>query len=311
MSRREAFRFGVRDGDRRAATWVVTKPSATTSDIYVACRELNGAIHFSMHQSGSWHMAYERQKLSELFDPAPDPMDRFIKTWPRPAGDGQILAFRIITPMVAVSVLDPRVPPKVKWISVPGLGRATVFFGVLVPGPVDESSWPGRADGTRLVGAMNVDIRGSLYVVENDVPFPKMPAPMTLPAPRYFRGKSEADLLARAGQRMLGMNFEDNGSLTLFDSPATVTKNTGDKRTNMMDATPTDRRLKATTVALAAALLVVVFLLTIIVRIENERYALRTGMCSDKSTGLTDVSCLARVETRTHWWWHLFYAITG
>ena len=224
MSRREAFRFGVRDGDRRAATWVLTKPSATKSDIYVGCRELDGAIHFSMHQSDSWHIAYEKQKHSELFDPVPDPMDRFIKTWPRPGGDGLILAFRIVTPMVAVSVHDPRATPKVKWISPPGLGRATVFFGVLVPGPVDESSWPGRADGTRFIGALNVDARGSLYVVENDVPFPEMPAPMTLPPPRYFRGKSEADLIAQPRQRMLGMNFESDGSLTLFDSPVTVTK---------------------------------------------------------------------------------------
>ena len=78
----------------------------------------------------------------------------------------------------------------------------------------------------------------------------------------------------------------------------------------MMDAAPIDRRLKFISVALATALVVVVFLLTIIVRIENERYALLIGMCSDKTTGLTDMPCLARVETRTHWWWHVFYAIT-
>lgn len=226
MSRRDALRFGVRDGERRAATWVVTKPSAAKSDIYVACRELDGALHFSMHERDSWHVAYEKQKLSELFDPLPEPMDRFIKTWPRPGGADQILAFRIITPMVAVSVHDPRIPTKVRWISPPGPGRATVFFGVLMPGPVDESSWPGRGDGARLVGALNVNARGSLYVVENDVPLPAMPAPMTLPPPTYFRGKSEADLIAPPHHRMLAMNFEDNGSLTLFDGPASVTKNT-------------------------------------------------------------------------------------
>ena len=125
--------------------------------------------------------------------------------------------------MVAVSVNDPRAPAKVRWTRPPGVGRASVFFGVLSPGPVDETHWAGQPEGTRFVGALNVDTRGSLYVVENDVPFPKMPAPMDLPL-SFFRGKSAADLLARPRQRLLGMNFEGDGSLTLFDSPVTVTK---------------------------------------------------------------------------------------
>jgi hypothetical protein len=31
----------------------------------------------------------------------------------------------------------------------------------------------------------------------------------------------------------------------------------------------------------------------------------------DKSTGLIDAACLATAETRTAWYWHLFYALKG
>lgn len=53
-----------------------------------------------------------------------------------------------------------------------------------------------------------------------------------------------------------------------------------------------------------------IWLATIIVRIENQRYALVVGLCRDKAVPtLTDLHCLATVETRSNKLWHLFYAI--
>lgn len=45
-----------------------------------------------------------------------------------------------------------------------------------------------------------------------------------------------------------------------------------------------------------------------LVRIENERYALVIGLCKVDVTILTD-TCLAEVQTRTSWLWHLYYAL--
>lgn len=47
-----------------------------------------------------------------------------------------------------------------------------------------------------------------------------------------------------------------------------------------------------------------------LVRVENERYALVTGMCRT-SIGTADLACLERTSTRTHWMWHLWYALKG
>lgn len=59
---------------------------------------------------------------------------------------------------------------------------------------------------------------------------------------------------------------------------------------------------------LAIAILVATLLLTghALVRTENQRYALLVGMCSDQ---IMKISCLERIETRTGWWWHLYYAL--
>ena len=70
--------------------------------------------------------------------------------------------------------------------------------------------------------------------------------------------------------------------------------------------------------------LIIPFLISIIfcvwlsfslVKVENERYALFVGMCDKKDSPtelrLIDFQCLSKVETRTHWVWHLFYALTN
>ena len=56
---------------------------------------------------------------------------------------------------------------------------------------------------------------------------------------------------------------------------------------------------------------VVFYMAGALVRIENERYALIVNMCQNKVNPALprDLECLKTVETRTHWLWHLFYAL--
>lgn len=47
-----------------------------------------------------------------------------------------------------------------------------------------------------------------------------------------------------------------------------------------------------------------------LVRVENQRYALQSGMCRSTTTSsVADLKCLDAVETRTGWWWHLYHAL--
>jgi hypothetical protein len=63
--------------------------------------------------------------------------------------------------------------------------------------------------------------------------------------------------------------------------------------------------------AFFASVLVIVWLSAALVRVENERYAMAVGMCFDKAVQLPDLACVKKVQTRTAWWWHLFYALTN
>ena len=64
-------------------------------------------------------------------------------------------------------------------------------------------------------------------------------------------------------------------------------------------------------VALVSLLVLVVWLATALVKAENQRYALTTGLCVDKTMHMADLACLAKVETRTAWYWHLYYGLTS
>ena len=57
---------------------------------------------------------------------------------------------------------------------------------------------------------------------------------------------------------------------------------------------------------------VVVYETVVIVRIENQRYAMLIGMCRDRTNAVLppDPACVATVQTRTSPWWHLWYALT-
>lgn len=71
-----------------------------------------------------------------------------------------------------------------------------------------------------------------------------------------------------------------------------------------MDQQPYAERL-----GLAVAALVICWLLMILVREENQRYAMSLGMCvHDPVLHMPDPACLKNLETRTAWWRHVYYA---
>jgi len=68
------------------------------------------------------------------------------------------------------------------------------------------------------------------------------------------------------------------------------------------------QQLPWTLLALAFGLLV--WISAAIVHAENQRNALVTQVCADPVfKGEVSAKCLARVDTRAHWWQHLVYAM--
>lgn len=58
-------------------------------------------------------------------------------------------------------------------------------------------------------------------------------------------------------------------------------------------------------------ILLVALLADRVVRIENQRYALYTNLCKyDPANPTVRWDCLEKAQTRTSWFWHLYYAVT-
>jgi hypothetical protein len=55
----------------------------------------------------------------------------------------------------------------------------------------------------------------------------------------------------------------------------------------------------------------VVWLSIALINAENQRYALITNQCADPVfKGEVDMACLRVVDSRPHWWEHLWYGMT-
>lgn len=63
--------------------------------------------------------------------------------------------------------------------------------------------------------------------------------------------------------------------------------------------------------AIVVLILISAFLADRVVRIENQRDALYVGLCKlDPANPAQRWNCLENAQTRTSWFWHLYYATT-
>lgn len=68
----------------------------------------------------------------------------------------------------------------------------------------------------------------------------------------------------------------------------------------------------ASTVLVLLLLALLVWFGSALARVENERYAIQVGLCTFSPTDPPALfDCLEKAETRTGWWWHIFYALKG
>lgn len=58
-----------------------------------------------------------------------------------------------------------------------------------------------------------------------------------------------------------------------------------------------------------ALIAILVWFGSIIVEKENYQYAAMIGMCNEHIDPIIKHECLLKKETRTHWIWHLAYAL--
>jgi hypothetical protein len=222
-----SIRFGISDGaGQRGATWKCFAPIGQgRDDVYVACRELKGAIKTSLHESGKCHVAYE-PTFFEQDVPDADRMarGRFIDKWPRPPeiAPGLTLALRINTPWSAVNVPNSDADfPTVIWIPNAPQDQATEIDILLSTAVTVVAGWPGKNSmNTKLVGSLQLDSGAIVWVVYWVIPLPDLESSKAIKAaPKFFRGKSMSDLEG-ASLRMIAFGDEPDGSRVIYDFAA-------------------------------------------------------------------------------------------
>ena len=214
-----AIRFGVSDGTKRAATWKCwTYIGTGKHDVYLACRAIGGRLKASLHQSGRWHIALDKEffeKEQTAFDDRSQ--SRFLDKWnPAEIAPGFILAFRIITPHSAVSCEIMPEDKDIHWIPVSSQESATEINIILTSPSTPVSGWPGmNSMGTELVAAFDLENNSRLWVVYRAIECPDFGLHQGKPI--FFGGKTGADLTGK-DLRILLFSHEPDGSRTIIDS---------------------------------------------------------------------------------------------
>jgi hypothetical protein len=225
------LRFGVvGQPGYRAETWkcLTDHGAGKRLEVYVVCRGLGNALKLSLHASGRWHVAFDSQQFSRMFEDANVPPDRFMGKWDKPApltplSAGLTRACRIHIPWDAANIPDPSPDIKVHWIPCAPLGQSVEVAVFLTERPLDNSDWPGRASmQTKPVGQFPLEGGGSISIVHRTCPTIEQAFP-PMSAPGYFKGNGKEQLLARAN-RALRWGAMDDGSIIFQERPVVIAK---------------------------------------------------------------------------------------
>lgn len=176
-----AIRFGVTNGPYRSSTWKCWSRTGTGKhDVYLTCRALRGALKLSLHQSGNWHLGFDRNFLEKE---APDSSslyeDRFVQKWRKPdnIAPGIHLPFRIIIPNSAVTIPYKRKDLKksLHLISTAEDKAAIEVLLFITEKDVKTSNWPGKNSmSTKLIDSFEIENESTVWFVYHEIEMPEL-----------------------------------------------------------------------------------------------------------------------------------------
>lgn len=214
MVKSQTLRFAVTTPDGyRAASWRLwTQPSKWGEEIYLACRELRGAIHTSFHASGQWHTTFSAEAAGRL--PSPERQgQRRIEEWPRPVEilPGLTIAYSILTP--ASAAFTPGSGKLGKLIQIPNApeGEANMTKILLVRAGTTLQVVNGD-----LVATSPLSDGGQLAIVNRAVKMPEFKT-QTQMRQRFFQGSSSDDLKSEHLRAIAFCDF-DGGHRGIVDA---------------------------------------------------------------------------------------------
>jgi len=212
-----AIRFTVQNlAGQCAASWKCLSPPGK-EDVYLACRELRGALKASLHRTGEWHIAYFEGFFAESVpEEYRTEQGRYMWSRPTPMAPGVTLAFRIVTPWSSVTS-QAHEAASIVCVPAPAEGKAVEFLLVLVDGPIPVSDWPGKNTGTQVVGSYALPSGTTVWIIWREIDMPNLPPLRGIP--KFFRGKNLDDL-KHGVVGMLLFGTGPDGSRIIYDCVA-------------------------------------------------------------------------------------------
>lgn len=229
---KRAIRFSVlNQRGLRSATWNCFAHTHK-DDVYLTCREMKGAMKVSFHESGKWHVGFDKTFLDKKA-PKDSPLskNRFPLKWPEPQelSPGVILAFRIIVPEDVINVPKKEERKSLVWIPSPPIGKAVEIAILLTHPEAKVSSWPGaKAMGTSLVGKIDLESGKKVWVVHRVIDLPPRMVPTTRVKPTFFRNLTPEEEKGQ-GLRAIGIGKHEDGSWYFCECLVKVKKVERDK----------------------------------------------------------------------------------
>ena len=238
----QTIRFGISDGSgRRSATWKVWTPTGK-ADVYLACRRLEGTLKASLHESGSWHVAYSQKAFEENVQGAiRSQNDRFLEQWPRPKpiAAGVTLAFRIVTPHSAVTSQLGEADKNITWLPNCPQQRATEIDILIISHSTLVTPGKNKME-PKPVGSYELENDESVWVVYWVVDLPN-PFPAPAGCGQFYRGRTKEDL-KHEGLRALVFGDEPAGSRVIHDCAVAAKAARVDRATLRCPPAPRRRR---------------------------------------------------------------------
>jgi hypothetical protein len=202
------------------------------SDVYASVRNISGQIKVSLHETGECSAGLTSQ-FAKRETAAISAMggSRHQSRWIRLKHVGS----RIVVPLqfaVPSSELRPpiikpsAISRKIKWLEAPVEGRSVIISCVFSGQALPDPDWPGRCNGTQLLGTKLLPNGEKFWLIWQDCPtglveemiFSEAAAHMKRQKPVRFSGITEDT--PPAPRRLLFREFLEDGLLVVLDAAA-------------------------------------------------------------------------------------------
>ena len=148
---------------------------AGKSDVYAAMRGIAGQVKISLHESGICTAGLTAQFAAKEVDAvAAAGGERHQNRWTRlrPTGKRVVTPLRFVVPESELRLRsgDPTADDEVEWIEPPGSGRSVVISCMFSDRCLSGDNWPGRRNGTELVGSKLLPNGEKFWLIWQDCP---------------------------------------------------------------------------------------------------------------------------------------------